>query len=104
MGISGRPGPQITTTTIRLDTYYCVMEQASHSLNSIPYLDIGNYGLLSPQHMINPWTNGSVRVREIPTSSIQELREARGILLNQMEKLNTQISEEIAIDKERWKQ
>ena len=54
--------------------------------------------------MINPWTNGSVRIREIPASSIQELREARGILLNQMEKLNTQITEEIAIDVERWKQ
>ena len=75
-----------------------------YSLNYIPYLDIGNYGLLSPQHLINPWTNGRVRVREIPTNSIQELREARGILLNQMAKLNTQVSEEIAIDVERWKQ
>ena len=104
MGISGQPGPQITTSTIRLDTYYCVMEQAVYSLNCIPYLDIGNYGLLSPQHLINPWTNGRVRVREIPANSIQELREARGILLNQMAKLNTQVSEEIAIDVERWKQ
>ena len=104
MGISGQPGPQITTTTIRLDTYYCVMEQAVYSLNCIPYLAIGNYGLLSPQHLINPWTNGRVRVREIPTNSVQELREARGILVNQMAKLNTQVSEEIAIDVERWKQ
>ena len=104
MGISGQPGPQIITSTIRLDTYYCVMEQAVYSLNCIPYLDIGNYGLLSPQHLINPWTNGRVRVREIPANSIQELREARGILLNQMEKLNTQVTEEIAIDVERWKQ
>merc|ERR1712030_84201 len=67
-------------------------------------LAIGNYGLLSPQHLINPWTNGRVRVREIPTNSVQELRESRGILVNQMAKLNTQISEEIAIDVERWKQ
>ena len=104
MGISGQPGPQITTSTIRLDTYYCVMEQAVYSLNCIPYLDIGNYGLLSPQHLINPWTNGRVRVREITTNSIQELREARGILLNQMAKLNTQVSEEIAIDVGRWKE
>ena len=28
MGISGQPGPQTTTSTIRLDTYYTVMEQA----------------------------------------------------------------------------
>merc|ERR1711888_280209 len=79
------------------------MEQAAYSLNCIPYLDI-NYGLLSPQHMINPWTNVRVRVREIPANSIQELREARGVLLNQMAELNTQVTEEIAIDVERWKQ
>ena len=104
MGISGQPGPQITTSTIRLDTYYTVMEQAVYGLNCIPYLAVGNYGLLTPQHLINPWTNGRVRVREIPTNSVQELRELRGILVNQMAKLNTQISEEIAIDVERWKQ
>ena len=75
-----------------------------YGLNCIPYLAVGNYGLLTPQHLINPWTNGRVRVREIPTNSVQELRELRGILVNQMAKFNTQISEEIAIDVERWKQ
>ena len=33
MGISGQPSPQITTSTIRLDTYYTLMEQAVDSLN-----------------------------------------------------------------------
>ena len=80
------------------------MEQAVYGLNCIPYLAAGNYGLLTSQHLINPWTNGRVRVREIPTSSAQELRELRGIFVNQMANLNAQISEEITIDVERWRQ
>ena len=104
MGISGRPGPQTTTDTIELDTYYCLMEQAVYGLNSIPYLAVGNYGLLTPQHMINPWTNGRVRVREIPSGSVKELRDLRAILVNQMTNLNEQIMEEITIDVKRWKQ
>ena len=62
VGISGQPGPQTTTSTIRLDTYYTVMEQAVYGLNCIPYLAVGNYGLLTPQHLINPWTNARVKV------------------------------------------
>ena len=56
MGISGQPGPQ-TIDSIRLDTYFTVMEQTVYGLNCIPYLSVGNYGLLTPQHLINPWAN-----------------------------------------------
>ena len=98
MGISGQPGPQTTTSTIRLDTYFTVMEQAVYGLNCIPYLSMGNYGLLTPQHLINPWANARVRVRELPSSSVRELRELRGTLVNQMANLNAQIKEEITLD------
>ena len=104
MGISGQPGPQTTTSTIRLDTYFTVMEQAVYGLNSIPYLSMGNYGLLTPQHLINPWANSKVRVRELPSSNVRELREMRGTLVNQMVNLNAQITEEITLDVERWRQ
>ena len=76
MGISGQPGPQ-TTDTIRLDTYFTVMEQVVYGLNCIPYLSMGNYWLLTPQHLINPWANSKVRVCELPSSSVRELRELK---------------------------
>ena len=93
MGISGQPGPQ-TNDSIRLDTYFTIMEQAIYGLNCIPYLSVGKYGLLTPQHLINPWANSKVRVRELPSSSVRELREMRGTLVTQMAALNTQIKEE----------
>ena len=103
MGISGQPGPQ-TVDSIRLDMYFTLMEQAVHGLNCIPYLTVGNYGLLTPQHLINPWANSKVRVRELPVSSVRELRELRGTLVTQMAALNSQMKEEITLDIERWKQ
>ena len=51
MGISGQPGPQ-TVDSIRLDMYFTIMEQAVNGLNCIPYLTVGNYGLLTPQHFV----------------------------------------------------
>ena len=77
------------------------MEQAVHGLNCIPYLTVGNYGLLIPQHLINPWANSKVRVRELPVSSVRELR---GTLVTQMAALNIQMKEEITLDFEIWKQ
>ena len=103
MGTNGKPGPQ-TVDSIRLDTYFTIMEQAVHGLNCIPYLSVGNYGLLTPQHLINPWADSKVRVHELPSSSVRELREMRGTLVNQMATLNTQMKEEITLDFERWKQ
>ena len=52
MELSVQPGPQVDS--IRLDMYFTIMEQPVHGLNSIPYLEVGNYGILTPQHFVNP--------------------------------------------------
>ena len=93
MGISGQPGPQVDS--IRLDMYFTIMEQAVHGLNSIPYLEVGNYGILTPLNFVNPWANCRVRVRELPEHSIRDLQELRGVLVAQMTALNSQMKEEI---------
>ena len=100
MGISGQPGPQ-AVDSIRLDMYFTIMEQAVHGLNSIPYLEVGNYGLLTPQHFVNP-CNCKVRVRELPEYSIRELRELRGVLVAQMTALNSKMKKEISLVVARW--
>ena len=51
--------------SIRLDMYFTIMEQAVHGLNSIPYLEVGNYGILTPQHFVNPWANYRVRLTRV---------------------------------------
>ena len=84
--------------------YFTIMEQAVHGLRCIPYLTVGNYGRLTPQHFVNLWANSKVRVRELPVSSVRELRELRGTLVTQMAALNSQMKEEITLDIERWKQ
>ena len=102
MGLSGQPGPQVDS--IRLDVYFTIIEQAVHGLNSIPYLEVGNYGILTPEHFINPWANSRVRDRELPEHSMRDLRELRSVLVTQMVNVNKQMKEEICIEIERWKQ
>ena len=102
MGLSGQPGPQVGS--IRMDVYLTIIEEAVHGLNTIPYLKVGNFGILTPEHFINPWANSRVRVQELPEHNMKDLRELRNVLVTQMMNLNKQMKEEISIEVERWKQ
>ena len=84
MGIMGNPGPQ--TSSVRLEVYLTVLEQAAHAINTTPYLAQGNYGLLTPAHFINPWITSQVMVRELLESNILELRRTSHNLVHQMVK------------------
>ena len=70
MGLSGQPGPQVGS--IRMDVYLTIIEEAVHGLNTIPYLKVGNFGILTPEHFINPWANSRVRVWELPEHNMKD--------------------------------
>ena len=102
MGIMGSPGPQ--TNSVKLEVYLTVLEQAAHALNTTPFLSQENFGLLTPNHFINPWYTSQVMVRELPESNMLELKRARYNLVHQMVKINEAMKEEICLDLERWRQ
>ena len=64
MGLSGQPGPQVGS--IRMDVYLTIIEQAVHGLK------VGNFGILTPEHFINPWAKSRVRVRELPEHNMKD--------------------------------
>ena len=98
----GNPGPQ--TNSVKLEVYLTVLEQAADALNSTPFLSQENFGLLTPNHFINPWYTSQVVVRELPESNMLELKRARYNLVHQMVKINEAMKEEICLDLERWRQ
>ena len=102
MGIMGCPGPQ--TSNIKLELYMTILEQATHALNSTPFLSQENFELLSPSHFITPWYTSQVSIRELPESNMPELKKARYKLMHLSWKINEIMREEICMDLERWKQ
>ena len=75
MGIMGSPGPQ--TNSVKLEVYLTVLEQAGHALNTTPFLSQENFGLLTPNHFINPWYTSQVMVRDLPESIMLKLKRTR---------------------------
>ena len=102
MGIMGCPGPQ--TSNIKLELYMTILEQATHALNSTPFLSQENFELLTPSHFITPWYTSQVSIRELPESNMPELKKTRYKLMHLSWKINEIMKEEICIDLDRWKQ
>ena len=96
------PGPQ--TKSVKLEVYLTVLEQAAHILNTTPFLSQENFGLLPPNHFINPWYTSQVMVRDLPESNMLELKRTRYNLVHQMVKINEAMKEEICLDLEMWRQ
>ena len=80
MGIMGCPGPQ--TDNIKLELYLTILEQATHVLNSTPFLAQENFELLTPSHFITPWYTSQVSIRKLPESNMPELKRARYKLIH----------------------
>merc|ERR1711867_321677 len=75
MGIMGYHGPQ--NDNIKLEFYLTILEQATHALNSTPYLSQENFELLTPNHFLTPWFTNKASIRELPKSNMPELKKAR---------------------------
>ena len=101
MGIMGFPGLQ--NDNIKLELYLTIVEQATHALNSTPYLSQENFELLTPNHFITPWFTSQASIRELPESSLPELKKARYKLVHLSWKINEILKEEICIYLKKWR-
>ena len=97
----GSPGSQ--NDNIKLEFYLTVVEQATHALNSTPFLSRENFELLTPNHFLTPWFTNQTYIKVLPEASLSEIKKARYKLVHLSWQINEVLKEEICLDLEKWR-
>ena len=100
--ICGMPGP--TRVSISRDLLATACLTSTSMVNNIPYQQVvGNSRLLAPIDVINSWKVAAPSTRELPSTTMKSLTEAKRQMDIMQEKMRLIILEEIKTSPERFR-
>ena len=101
--ISGMPGPN--KALVSRDLLHTAILMATSTVNNTPYQEVvGSNRLLAPADFIAPWRTTPPSVKDLPSSTLKSLAEAKRQMMLIQESIRELVREEIITSPERFKQ